>query len=545
MLAQIGAFGGVEGTGTTIQPNAPGFGAGPRGAGAPLIALDGLVVETLIHENVLVGTTGVGSIWGAVWTEANFRRMDAGIDDRLRASATAEAARGSGYLLTFDFVVEENLFLSFLNGVSLEGFTVHVGETRIVRNSVLGALRVGIACNGLTLPAMSRVDVASNMLQVLGYGIAAGTDDTRVVDNDVYGLVPQRGGETEGSLAASRRRSDGIVLVPSIRPSGIDRCQVRGNRLMRILGNAIAVRTDVISGQISHNTIQGIGGDGITMAESASAETLAVEGNQILNVSVFERSGDRSAGILLQNGIDLAAIGNTVHGVGGVIPAGILGQNCRRLRIVDNDIGDIGDPKGPKEAFGIAVSGVRVDIHDNSVRRANDPSAKPSLDTTWWGIIVFGEEPKEPGLEAETAVVDLPGLASLGFALSDAESMIVFDAIRGRAVKLPRGRPSIAVHGNLVEAVGNTNAVYLQTTGSCAFSDNRCFLVTRRSPVVKVFAGALVVSDNYLEGVDKVPAADLTLSGGSGFTVSGNLGSGPIELNGDPLPPPWNQLNVP
>ena len=149
------------------------------------------------------------------------KRMDPGIDDRLRAAAAAAAAEGSGYVLTFDFIVEENFLLAFLNGVSLEGFSMQVGETRIVRNSLLGALRVGIICNGLTLPTMSRVDVASNLLQVFGFGIAIGTDDTRIVDNDVYGLDPAEGyrGGTQAPPAAACV-GDAIVLIPSIRPSG-------------------------------------------------------------------------------------------------------------------------------------------------------------------------------------------------------------------------------------------------------------------------------------------------------------------------------------
>ncbi len=546
VLAQIGAFGGLGGTTTTtIQPNQPGFGAGPSGAGAPLIALDGLVVETLIHENVLVGTTGIGSIWGATFTALGFKRMDPGLDDRLRGSAAAAAAQGSGYLLTFDFVVEENLFVAFLNGVSLEGFSLQVGETRILRNSVLGAMRAGIVCNGLTLPAMSRVDITSNLLQVFGFGIAAGTDDTRVVDNDVYGLIPPRGTGSDNPLAAFRIRPDGIALVPSVRPAEMARCQVRGNRLGRILGNAIGVHTEVALTQISHNTIQGTAGDGISMTERASAENLVIEGNQIFAVSLLEDPGERGAGILLQNGIDIAAIGNTISRVGGGAPAGILGHNCLRLRILDNDIGEIGKPEDLGEAFGIVVSGVRVDIQDNAVRRVSDPSAKPSLDTTWWGIMVFGEEPKLAGAEPPPGVADIPGFVGRTFAMANSLSEFVFDATRGRAVELPRGRPAIAVLGNRVEAVGAANAVYMQTTGSCAFSDNRCFLVARRSTVVKAFAGALVASDNYLEGPQDVPAADFTLPGGAGFTVSGNLSSGPIALNNNPLPAPWDQLNVP
>ena len=60
-----------------------------------------------------------------------------------------------------------------------------------------------------------------------------------------------------------------------------------------------------------------------------------------------------------------------------------------------------------------------------------------------------------------------------------------------------------------------------------------------------MFAGALVASDNYLEGVEKLAALDLTLPASAGFTVSGNVSSGPVVLNGGALPSPWDQLNVP
>jgi hypothetical protein len=116
-------------------------------------------------------------------------------------------------------------------------------------------------------------------------------------------------------------------------------------------------------------------------------------------------------------------------------------------------------------------------------------------------------------------------------------------------VIVPRGKSSIAVEGNLVEAVSRDNAVYLQNEGSCIFSDNRCFLTTRSDStvtVVQIRTQAAVVSDNYLEGADKIPALDLVVPTGAGFTVSGNVSSGPIALNHtQPLPSPWDQLNVP
>ena len=546
VLAQVGAVKG--GTDTTpslthVEPAATtGFGSGPRASGAPLIALDGMVVETLVHGNVLIGTTGIGAIWGALYSEMEFTSMAIGLDERLRTAATTDAARGSGYVLTYDLSIEENLFVCFLTGVSLEGFTVNVGNTEILRNSVLGCLRAGIVCNGLTLPAMSRVDVTGNMLQVFGFGIAVGTDDSRVADNDVCGLILRGAtlaGATTGLTTTGLRRADGIVLSPSIRPSGIDRCQVRGNRIGRIVGDAISVRTEVRSAQISHNTIQGVGGNGIAMENGSSAGSLVVEGNQILDVGAVADPGERRFGILLQNGEDVATVGNTIHGIATAGAAGIL-VDSRRSRIAGNDIGDIGIPESG--GGGIEASGERVDVIDNSVRRARDPGTKLSPDVDWYGIFVIGNEPK--ALSDEVAGVALADFTRSAFLLSD-EATIFIDPARGKAIRLPRGRSSIAVHGNLVEAVGQVQAVYLQTEGSCLFNDNRCFHVTRRSTVVKVFAGALVASDNYLEGAEKLAAVDLTLSGGAGFTVSGNVSSGAIVLNGAALPSPWDQLNVP
>ncbi len=562
VLAQVGAIKGdtgATGSPTHAQPAAAsGFGTGPRAAGAPLIALDGIVAETRVHENVLIGTTGIGAVWGDLYRKMGFRRMEAGLDERLRASSAAAAARGSGYVLTFDLSIEENLFLCFLTGISLEGFTVSVGNTRIARNELLGAMRAGIVCNGFTLPAMSRVDVVSNLLEVFGFGIVFGTDDTRVADNDVLGLIARgrnviaapaagAGGLASVGMAATAigfLRADGIVLSPSIRPSGIDRAQVKGNRVARVLGNAISIRTEIRSGQISHNTIEGIGGDGITMQDGSSAIALTVEGNQIIGVCLLAQQADAANGILLQNGVDVAAVGNTVHGVtksGGAWGIGVV--DCVRSRVAGNDIGDIGVPESGG-GQGIVVAGdlSRADIVANSVRRAGDPGATITPDGEWYGIVVIGDDRKR--------IVELGSFGALAttrraFLQPDDETLIAIDAVRGKAVTLPRGRSSIAAQGNLVEAVGGSPAVLMSTQGSCVFSGNRCFLVSRRSAVAEIWAGALVASDNYLEGMTELPALLLHVPAAAGFTVSGNVASGQIALNGFGLPAPWDHLNVP
>src|SRR5262249_40195777 len=206
-------------------------------------------------------------------------------------------------------------------------------------------------------------------------------------------------------------------------------------------------------------------------------------------------------------------------------------------RIAGNDVADIGDDQ-VAEAYGIVGSGGRVEILGNTVRRASDALAKPSTDSTWFGIWMIGEEPTTK-LEAQPALA-LAGNFARAIVQPAGDTAIIVDPARGRVVIVPRGKSSIAVEGNLVEVVSRDNAGYLQNEGSCIFSDNRCFLTARSdstATVVQIRTEAAVVSDNYLEGAEKIAALDLVVPTGAGFTVSGNVSSGPIALNHtQPLP---------
>src|SRR5262249_46818894 len=158
-------------------------------------------------------------------------------------------------------------------------------------NSLLVCLRAAIVITGLA--ELGHVDVDGNQVLGLGYGIVFGTDDTRVVDNHIGRLVGLGASQREGSLvglsaaldsgsevAARYLRlfgGDAILLAPSIRPSGIDRAQVRGNRVLGVVGNGIAVSTNVNSALIADNTVQSVGGGGVIMDEKAVADTLGVE----------------------------------------------------------------------------------------------------------------------------------------------------------------------------------------------------------------------------------------------------------------------------
>ena len=525
---------------------------GPSGAGAPLIVLDGIVAETLIDENVLLGTVGIGPLFADPKASlADRRAMDVGAFDREVSSRAEVTLETRGYLLSFDLAVEENFFICSLGGVALEGFTMQLGQTRVAHNSVFGCLRAGITSLGMLGP-LGRIDVLDNLVRVFGTGIAVGTDDTRVADNDIGWLVAFRdrlGGATAGGLTDSAivgwSLGAGIALAPGLGPAGIDRCIVTGNRVVSVLGDGIAIHAPVVSATIAHNILQGIGGDGIAMGEGGIAELLTVESNQVLDVALLSAAlKDKSAaGIRLVSTQNAAVLDNTIAGVAASDPdlrlrTGILIRGCATARVTGNDVSGV----GPEDEFlgvalGIGVGSAfqQVDVSDNVVRRGSGRSDDPS--SNWIGIMVAGGTAKPAAVPKQVQVLMSPLVVS--------EVVYLVSASSGKVVRLPRGRGSAGVHGNVVEAYGEMPAVLVETLASCIFSDNRCFLeAPRAEPVARIIAGALVASANYLEGRQKSTSFAIVLPAAAGFTVLGNVASGPILVNGATLSAPWDQLNV-
>lgn len=77
----------------------------------------------------------------------------------------------------------------------------------------------------------------------------------------------------------------------------------------------------------------------------------------------------------------------------------------------------------------------------------------------------------------------------------------VFLVAPERIVRLPRGRETVGVRGNLAEAFGLSPAVEVAVAGSCTLSDNRCLLASEKAQaVVRVAGGAAIAGGNYVEG---------------------------------------------
>ena len=174
----------------------------------------------------------------------------------------------------------------------------------------------------------------------------------------------------------------------------------------------------------------------------------------------------------------------------------------------------------------------RADVLDNSVRRSED-DAKVQPFSRWFGILVGG---------AAGGVKRAVGAFTV---LTDAEALL-FNPARGEFIRFPSGTASLAVSGNVVDAYGEVPAVSIETAAPCLFRGNRCFLQTREGvTTARISAGAAVTSDNYLDGIGKVPGLELFVPPGGPFTVLGNIVAGGLAVNGSsPIPAPWTQLNL-
>ena len=508
---------------------------GFRSTSTPAIALGGFLFITTLRDNLMLAGSGIATIGG-------------------EAKLTTALVDNQGYLLSAGLAIADNYIAATRVGVGLTGFSLHAGDTRIERNTIIGCSIAGIAATGVVLssdmlpqsdtsgsPAGefavgSRMDIASNLIAVRATGIVAGTDDVRVRDNDISAM----GDEQEGP---------GILLRSGLDKSGIDRAIVVGNRVSRMSGAGIAIEGTIRSALIKMNVLQSTGA-GIVMDEDAEAGDLAIDNNQLLDLAPNgEKITGEVVGIRIVSVERAMIVGNAISGLGleaaqAEARAGIQAALCRSVRIAGNELVDV----GPREGFlrgsvGIDVIGpfARVDVSDNAVRRSGGEA--PQEDGSQWVALAIrtgASKTESIGRIVMTRAADTTdpttGRRTTGSVLA---------IFAGKVVLLPTLAEAVGVRGNLLEGYGARSQARMLSTGPCTFSDNRCFhLAGARVPVVQLSAGAIIASANYLQGLDDVSGLSLVVPDAGAFTVLGNIVSGSVELNNAPLPAPWSALNV-
>jgi hypothetical protein len=508
VIVQVGrVIGGMTGTTAPVGVGPVGVLAGFLGSGGPAIALSGFVVQTRIRENVLIAGAGVLAV-----TSDPYR-------DRAEAVAAA-AAQPLGIVATANLFVEDNLILGARLGISLQGLSLHFAETRISGNLVVLCPDGGIVATGSVLRTAlgafpSHMVVRGNTVRPAGDGIVIGTGDTRIVENDVSGLLAP---------------GDAIALVAGVQRTGIERCQVFANRVTAVQGNGIAIRGPVRSAMLKHNVIQLTGG-GIVMHPESSADDLDIEDNQLLDIAVLVREAEQKGevwAIRVGRAGRARIANNSIARVASQAPQlsarlGIQVVACSSVAVVGNEVIDV----GPTEFIG------GLDVVDNVVRRTSE-LAKETDGSAWWAVLV-----QSAGRAVETPLV-------IGRLAVIAAEGALFLLTEGRLAQLPPGREIVAVRGNLTEGHGQSPVVEVASLGACVVSDNRCLLVSLRIPAVDVDAMALVAGGNYVQGSPDMPAMRLSVPEGA-YTVVGNLTSGRIEMPSSPtgtLELPWANVNT-
>lgn len=481
---------------------------------APAVGLGGVLVGTVIRENLILAPVGIGNLGVASAV------------GKLTDLTTQPAP-----LLTAELLVEDNTLVCSLRGISLDGLSIHILQTRLAGNLIAGCAQAAILARGWVMPG-SGLDVHGNEIHASGNGIVVGTDDARIDSNNISPMLAGQG-------------LDGIVLATGLDRTGLDRCQVLGNRVLGLQGNGVNIVTRVRSAMIKHNCIEAMGGGGIVMDNASQAGQLTIENNQLLNLAAQSNDANTAlAGIRVVKTIHADIVGNTIIGLGAVAAqnpslSGILVASIGSARIAGNTVANLGPMTDfLQKAVGIDCLGtfVRVDVTDNTVRRNLAAGAGP--DSSRWLAVRIGS----------------PTSANATFINHDLYYVVLAGAVYGFIGSdlqvAPRGLELIGVQGNVLESYGVAPVVQVVAAGTLALSNNRCLL---RAPpnelvgfeaVVRAEVGAALASTNFIQGPAKMPSLVLQVSANAPFTVLGNITSSPIQVHGVVLKAPWAPLNV-
>jgi hypothetical protein len=480
--------------------------------GGPAIALGGFIAQTSIRDNLILATFGVLSVAGLPF-------VGGGMAAAAEVAAGEFAGRAFGYLISANLFIDDNVILSSYSGVSLEGLTYLMADTRISGNTLVGGTRAGAAVTGRTLPLVSRVDVTRNLVMATGTGIAIGTDGARVGENDMWPIAEAAG--------------DGIAVVPGTSRLPAQLLVIAGNRVSGFIGNAIGIQAPVGSAEITGNLISGTG-SGIVMGDKTQAADVRVAGNQLRGLSPGVKEPPAVYAIRLFRAQNAQVTSNLIDGVARDVLRvagcfGIQAVACGLLTIEGNHVIGVGNSagfNGQGAGIDVVLPFDAVKAHHNVVSRTGSP---PAADlANWWGVRIGFVEAVNYRYWAP------PGL--LPFVISPG---IVFPFVQAREL--------VTVTDNTIDAAGVQSALLVETNGSCVAGHNHCRLASQRavSPAVNLYASSIILDGNNVQGPGEPQPSVLLNPTSKRFTAYGNVTSASILLAPNaPLPPPWRRLNV-
>lgn len=466
------------------------------------IALQGAIVGARVGQNMVLAATGI-------------RALEPGRDN------------GPPVLLAAALAIEDNLLWCERAAIVLEGASLHLLETRVAGNQVLGCRERAIALLGLAAGA-SATRIAENTLQVGGHGIQCGLNNSRIEGN---------------RLGATGARGDfsGVALATGTDPNGADQCQVLANLITGFTSAAIAIRSPVRELIVKLNIIEGCA-NGIVMTDDAEGGAISIENNHLRDIGLAE-DAPLVVGIGLSRVGGATVAGNSLARIGArssasALRAGILALASTRLRVHGNEINDV----GPAADFGGIAAGVMVlgpyrqlDVQHNDIERDSVPTEAPGR-VSWFGLLVGAAVAQDAaGVAAQrfgsVAAVPADGGASLVFVGSKAYLAAAATVADGAA----------SVLGNVFASRSTQPAVLLRADRECLFSDNRVdHVAVGGASAVVLMTGLAIVNGNRVRNRSDV-AIDVLVA--KQVAAVANITTGIIRTAA-PLPAPFAALNL-
>ncbi|MEO8069881.1 MAG: right-handed parallel beta-helix repeat-containing protein [Acidobacteriota bacterium] len=482
---------------------------GGKDAVGVAIALGGIIAGVTIRDNVIIAPIAV-------------QKLDAAANDD---SKTA-------FLLTAVLHIDDNVMLCERQAVALTGTVLHLMTTRIAGNEIMRCDAGAITTLGLCGPGAS-MKVCDNSLNVTGPGITAGVDGLWIADNKLIAST-QRNVVPAGA---------GVTLRTGLDPNGTNDCQILANQIRGFAGAGIAIQSPAGELIVKLNIISGCG-NGIVSDDEAKAGRASIENNHITEIGGADERTGVVVGIHLQRGDVVTVAGNTIRDIGqdavrAPLRAGIAAVGVRRLRASGNDVSEVapaGDYVGLAAGIMLRAPYALAEITNNRVER-DTQGATLGTRSQWYALLV--DQPladrvfSRVGNFAAVRIDDARTLVFGGRRPYVATAVTETDAAGVVAARTA----SVSVLGNVLSASGSTPAVAIESSGDCLFNDNRCELVGRQSPAVKIAASVALVNANRVRGGE----ASIDLTGSKQTAVLGNVTTGPIVPK---LPPDWEQLNL-
>jgi hypothetical protein len=441
------------------------------------------------------------------------------------------------YLVLSDVLIAQNDLRCRQRGIDFSGSVYFLGDVRIDANFLFRCETVGLRAvlqaHNDDLPT-SRVRVSRNMIAAAGNGIVIGARLFEVSGNTVVGLP---GGKESTGISVVAHELDARAVMDA---------RIVDNLVRSVSTDGIRIVAQCVNLLISRNTVEYVRRSGITFDADATAQVAHIEGNILSNLCTEEGAQDRALiGVALNNCEHLKFSGNTIRGVAVLaqnapIFVGLAVFGCPRPQVENNDISGV----GPADFVGLGIGVIlltfsSVVFNGNRIRRF-DVELQQNR-SQWVGVLISD-------LSTLARLTRTFGFTALNSGLPlhfmTAATAFRLTANFGVALAVRAGTRAM-INDNTFDGFGGSEPLaMINVTDACHFQDNHVDLEDKSTAdgVVQIQAGlAALVSNNRVMRLGDAPCMQISARK---FTVTGNITTSMIQMNGGALPAPWNVLNV-